>query len=116
MGSGAAGNLFGALADEWHASRAVVELTTGGLAGVVSAAGAAARTWLPDRMSRPVAHALAGGLTALSGVGLATAPRAAWAYVASPPAYLAFNALPFPAFTPVPSPPPPPPPPTPTST
>jgi PAT family beta-lactamase induction signal transducer AmpG len=99
IGSGAAGNLFGALADEWHASRAVVELTTGGLAGVVSAAGAAGRTWLPDRMSRRVAYALAGGLTALSGVGMAIAPRAAWAYVVFTLVYLALNGLAFAAFS-----------------
>jgi PAT family beta-lactamase induction signal transducer AmpG len=99
VGSGAAGNLFGAIADEWHASRAVVAMTTGGLGGVVSAAGAASGTWLVDRMSRRAAYALAGGLTAASGVGMALAPRAAWAYVVFTLLYLALNGLAFAAFS-----------------
>ncbi len=99
VGSGAASNLFGAIADEWHASRDVVALTTGALSGIVSACGASAGVWLLDRVSRRSAYALAGALTAGSAVAMALAPHAPWAYVVFTLVYQAFNGLSFAAFS-----------------
>ena len=64
VGAGAASNLFGALADDWHASRALVELTNGWLGGIVSAAGAVAAGSLIKRLDRRLAYGLFGALTA----------------------------------------------------
>src|SRR5438552_17584542 len=52
IGSGAASNLWSAVADEWHASANTVALVTGALNGVVSAAGCLAGGYLPHRIDR----------------------------------------------------------------
>jgi MFS family permease len=99
IGSGAAGNLFGAIADEWHASRELVALATGAMGGVASAAGAAAGGWLVTRMDRRSAYALAGALTAGSAVAMALAPHEAWAYAVLTLVYQTFNGVAFAAFS-----------------
>jgi MFS transporter, PAT family, beta-lactamase induction signal transducer AmpG len=99
IGSGAAGNLFGAIADEWHASRNLVVLTTGSFGNVVSGAGAAAGGWLAARAGPRSAYALAGALTAATGVAMAIAPHAAWAYALFTLTYQAFNGVAFAAFS-----------------
>jgi PAT family beta-lactamase induction signal transducer AmpG len=99
IGSGAASNLFGAIADEWHASRDLVALATGTLGGVASAMGAAAGGWLVARMNRRSAYALAGALTAGSAICMALAPRQPWAYAVLTLVYQTFNGLAFAAFS-----------------
>jgi MFS family permease len=99
IGSGAASNLFSALADEWHASLALVALTLGPLGGIVSAAGALAGGWLAARMARRSAYALAGALTATTGVVMAFARHDARAYAVLTLAYQAFNGVAFAAFS-----------------
>jgi PAT family beta-lactamase induction signal transducer AmpG len=99
IGAGAAGNLFGAIANEWHASRELVALTTGALGGMVSAAGAVAGGWLAGRMDPRAAYALAGALTAGAGVTMALAPHGAWAYAVLTLVYQAFNGVAFAAFS-----------------
>ena len=57
VGAGAASNLFGALADDWHASRELVELTNGWLGGIVSARSAlAGGGWLVRRLDKRLAY------------------------------------------------------------
>jgi PAT family beta-lactamase induction signal transducer AmpG len=99
IGSGAAGNLFGALADEWHTSLELVALTTGALGGVVSAVGAVGGGWLAGRMERRFAYALGGALTAATGVVMALAPRNPWAYAVLTLVYQALNGVTFAAFS-----------------
>jgi MFS transporter, PAT family, beta-lactamase induction signal transducer AmpG len=99
IGAGAAGNLFGAIANEWHASRELVALTTGALGGVVSAVGAVGGGWLAARMDPRAAYALAGALTAGSGIAMALAPHGAWAYAVLTLVYQAFNGVAFAAFS-----------------
>ncbi|HLK35872.1 MAG TPA: MFS transporter [Polyangiaceae bacterium] len=98
IGSGAAGNLFSAISDEWGASRATVALVTGVLGGAASAAGAAAAALVVDRLDRRLAYGLAGALTAATGLAMALAPRTPGAYVAFTLVYQAFNGLAFSAF------------------
>lgn len=99
VGAGAAGNLFGALADDWHASRGVVELTSGWLAGIVSALGAGAGGWLVRRMDRRLAYCLAGGLTAAAGVLMAELPHTSATYAVFTLAYAAFTGMAYAAFS-----------------
>jgi MFS family permease len=99
VGAGAASNLFGALADDWHASRELVELTNGWLGGIVSALGALASGWLIRRLDRRAAYALAGALTASSGVAMALAPHVAWSYAIFTLTYGAFTGMAYAAFS-----------------
>ena len=98
VGAGAASNYWAALADNWHASAHMVELVTGAVGGVVSGVGCMAGGWLADRMNRRLAYALAGGLTACTGVVMALAPREPWAYAVFSLVYSFFNGLAFAAF------------------
>jgi PAT family beta-lactamase induction signal transducer AmpG len=99
VGAGAAGNLFGAIADEWHASQRLVALTTGALGGPISAVGAIAGGRLAQRMNRRAAYALGGAVTAVCAVAMACAPHKAWAYGALTLAYQACNGAAFAAFS-----------------
>jgi MFS transporter, PAT family, beta-lactamase induction signal transducer AmpG len=99
IGSGAAGNLFAAIAGEWHASLALVALTTGALGGIVSALGATAGGWLAGRTTRRGAYAWGGALTAAAGVSMALAPHTAWAYAVLTLAYQGMNGVAFAAFS-----------------
>jgi PAT family beta-lactamase induction signal transducer AmpG len=99
VGAGAASNLFGALADDWHASRGLVELTNGWLGGIVSAGGALATGWFIRRDDRRVAYGIAGALTAASGVAMALLPHAAWSYAVFTLLYGAFTGMGYAAFS-----------------
>jgi hypothetical protein len=99
IGSGAAGNFWPSAADAWHASAAHVEAISGWLGGVVGAAGAALGGWFAARMPKRNAYALGGALTAVSGLLLAIAPRAPWAFDVGTLLYQLFNGVAFAAFT-----------------
>ena len=86
IGTGAASNLWSAVADDWHASAQTVALVTGVLSGIVSAAGCLVGGYACDRMNRKSAYALYGVLMAASAVAMALAPR-------SEPMYVAFTLL-----------------------
>jgi MFS family permease len=75
IGSGAASNLWAAVAVDWKASDKTVELVTGVLGGLVSAAGCVVGGWLCDRMNRKAAYVLYGILQALSAAAMAIAPH-----------------------------------------
>ena len=80
IGSGAASAVFSAMADDWHASRGLVEATNGWLAGIVQASGAGLGGWAMKRMDRRATFMMAGGLTAVMGLSMAFGPREPWAY------------------------------------
>ena len=75
IGSGAASNLWSAVAGDWHASAHVVEVVTGILSGIVAAAGCLLGGWMCDRMDRKSAYAAFGIVQALCAVSMALAPR-----------------------------------------
>jgi len=81
IGSGAAQNLFSAVAKDWHASGDTVALVTGVLGGVASAVGCLIGGWFSDRMNRQWAYAVYGILEALSAVAMALSPRTPATYV-----------------------------------
>lgn len=80
VGCMAMSNLFSGIAGDYQASPKVVALANGVGGGVASALGALVGGVLADRMSRRVAYAASGGLTALCAVAMAAAPLTPWTY------------------------------------
>lgn len=74
VGCMAMSNLFSGIAGDYQASANTVAMVNGVAGGVASALGALAGGVLADRMSRRVAYAASGGLTALCAVAMAAAP------------------------------------------
>jgi MFS family permease len=82
IGSGAAQNLWSAVAGDWRASADTVALVNGALGGIVAAAGCLAGGWLCDRMDRKAAYCLFGALQLLSAIGMGLSPRTPAQFVA----------------------------------
>jgi MFS transporter, PAT family, beta-lactamase induction signal transducer AmpG len=99
IGSGAASNLWSAIAGDWHASAGTVALVTGVLNGVVSAAGCLVGGWGCDRMNRMAAYSLYGLLQALCAVALALAPRTETSYVVFTLVYAFITGLTYAGFS-----------------
>ena len=81
IGSGAASNLWSAVADDWRASANTVALVTGVLGGIIQAIGCLAGGWLCDRMNRQGAYVLYGVLQGGCAVAMALAPRTEAMYI-----------------------------------
>jgi PAT family beta-lactamase induction signal transducer AmpG len=99
IGTGAASNLWSAVADDWHASAQTVALVTGVLSGAVSAAGCLVGGYACDRMNRKAAYALYGVLMAGSAAAMALAPRSEAMYVAFTLLYAFINGLTYAGFS-----------------
>ena len=99
IGSGAASNLWSAVADDWHASADTVALVTGALSGVVSAAGCLAGGYLADRIDRKTAYALYGLVMAVCAAAMAVAPRTEPMFVAFTTAYAFIQGLSYAGFS-----------------
>jgi PAT family beta-lactamase induction signal transducer AmpG len=99
IGSGAASNLWAAVADDWHASANTVALATGVINGIVSAFGCLAGGYGSDRMDRKTAYALYGLLMAMCTVAMALAPRTEAMYVVFTLIYAFIQGLTYAGFT-----------------
>ena len=99
IGSGAASNLWSAVAGDWHASAEIVALVTGVIGGFLSAAGCLAGGWICDRMDRKNAYVIFGGLQAGCAIGMALAPRTPWAYILFTSLYAVITGLTYAGFT-----------------
>jgi MFS transporter, PAT family, beta-lactamase induction signal transducer AmpG len=99
IGSGAASNLWSAVADDWHASANTVALVTGVFGGIVSAIGCLVSGYWCDRMDRKRAYALFGILLAACAAAMALAPRTEAMYVVFTLAYGAINGFCYTAFS-----------------
>jgi PAT family beta-lactamase induction signal transducer AmpG len=99
IGSGAASNLWSAVADDWHASANTVALATGVFSGIVSALGCLAGGYGSDRMDRKTAYALYGLLMAICTVAMALAPRTEAMYVVFTLMYAFIQGLTYAGFT-----------------
>jgi MFS transporter, PAT family, beta-lactamase induction signal transducer AmpG len=99
IGSGAASNLWSAVADDWHASANTVALATGVFSGIVSAFGCLAGGYGSDRMDRKTAYALYGLLMAMCTVAMAIAPRTEVMYVVFTLTYAFIQGLTYAGFT-----------------
>ena len=99
IGSGAASNLWAAVADDWHASANTVALATGVFSGIVSALGCLAGGYGSDRMDRKTSYALYGLLMAMCTVAMAIAPRTEAMYVVFTLIYAFIQGLTYAGFT-----------------
>lgn len=82
IGCGVASGLFGAIADDWHASGHLVGTVNGWMSGITQASGAGLAGVAMKRIDRRSTYALAGGLTAVTGIAMALGPRTWLAYAA----------------------------------
>ena len=99
IGTGAASNLWSAVADDWHASANTVAIVTGVLGGVVSMAGCLAGGYLCDRMDRKRAYVLYGALQAACAVAMALAPRTEEMYILFTMVYALITGLTYAGFS-----------------
>jgi len=99
IGTGAASNLWSAVAGDWKASADTVALVTGALGGLVSAAGCLAGGYACDHMDRKAAYALYGILQALCAVAMALSPRTEIMYVVFTLAYAFIMGLTYAGFS-----------------
>jgi MFS transporter, PAT family, beta-lactamase induction signal transducer AmpG len=99
IGTGAASNLWAAIASDWHASGDTVALVTGILGGIASAAGCLVGGYLCDRMDRKVAYLVFGLAQALCAVAMAWAPRTQAMYVVFVIVYWFVSGLTYAAFS-----------------
>jgi MFS transporter, PAT family, beta-lactamase induction signal transducer AmpG len=75
IGTGAASNLWAAVADDWHASAGKVALINGALSGMISIPACILGGYLCDRFDRKFSYIAFGLLQALCAVAMAIAPR-----------------------------------------
>ena len=99
IGTGAASNLWAAVADDWHAGANTVALVTGVLGGIVSMAGCLIGGYACDRMDRKSAYVLYGALQASCAVAMALAPRTETMYIAFTMTYALITGLTYAGFS-----------------
>ena len=99
IGTGAASNLWSAVADDWSASAGTVALVTGVLSGIVSALGCLVGGYGSDLMDRKTSYALYGLLMAMCAVAMAFAPRTEAMYVVFTLVYAFIQGLTYAGFT-----------------
>jgi len=99
IGSGAASNLWSAVADDWHASANTVALVTGVFGGIASAVGCIVSGYWCDRMDRKLAYAFFGVLLAACAVAMALAPHTEIMYVVWTLAYAVVSGFCYTAFS-----------------
>lgn len=99
IGSGAASNLWSAVAGDWGATADTVALVTGVLGGILSGAGCLLGGWICDRMDRKTGYVLYGVLQAACAVGMAFAPRSQPMYIFWTCLYAVITGLTYAGFT-----------------
>jgi MFS transporter, PAT family, beta-lactamase induction signal transducer AmpG len=81
LGTGAASNLWSAVAGDWHASAETVGLWTGIMSGIITAAGCLVGGWMCDRMDRKLAYVIFGLMQVICAVAMAIAPHTEIMYI-----------------------------------
>jgi MFS family permease len=99
IGSGAASGLWATVAEDWKASAGTVELVTGLLAGVISAAGCIVGGWICDRTDRKVAYVVYGLLQAACAIGMALMPHTQGMFIAWASLYAFITGLTYAGFS-----------------
>jgi MFS family permease len=98
IGTGAAGGLWSAVADDWHAGADLVAFVNGALSGLVSMAGCLIGGKLSDRMDRRTSYALFGLVQAAAAVAMAVMPKTPTSFVVWTMAYALFNGFVYAAY------------------
>lgn len=99
LGTGAASNLWSAVARDWSASADTVALVTGVAAGLLSALGCFIGGWFSDRMNRQHAYLLFGLLGAMSVVAMAYMPKTQTMYIVWTSVYAITSGLAYAGFS-----------------
>ena len=99
IGSGAASNLWSAVASDWKASADTVALVTGVLGGILSAGGCLLGGWICDRMDRKTAYVVYGALQAACAFAMALAPRTQGMYAVFTSLYAFITGLTYAGFS-----------------
>jgi len=99
IGSGAASNLWSAVAQDWSASADTVALVTGVVGGLLMAGGCLAGGYICDRLDRKAAYILYGVLQATCAVGMSFAPRTEQMYILFTSLYAVSTGLTYAGFT-----------------
>ena len=99
VGSGAAVNLWSAVAPDWRATPDTVALVTGILGGIVSAVGSVIGGWIADRRGRWWSYLGSGVFMGATASAMALAPRTPAAYVAGVVLYALSCGMVYAAFS-----------------
>lgn len=99
IGTGAAAGLWGAVANDWGASAAVVALVTGGLGGILTGIGCVVGGLLADRIGRFTGYTASCALLAMLALTMAAVPHSVAAYVLFTLMYAFVSGMGFAAFT-----------------
>jgi MFS family permease len=99
IGSGAASNLWSAVADDWRASAHTVELVTGSLNGIVSAIGCLIGGYVCDRFNRKSTYVAYGLMLVAIALAMAFAARTEVIYIEFTLAYAFVNGLGYAGFS-----------------
>lgn len=99
IGTGAASNLWAAIAADWRASANTVALVTGALGGVASAIGCLVGGYWCDRMDRKKAYWMFGLAQAACAVAMAYSPRTETMYITYVMLYAFISGLTYAAFS-----------------
>ncbi len=99
LGTGAASNLWSAVAQDWGASADIVALITGVLSGLLTAAGCLLGGWICDRINRKNAYLLFGLLGAFCAVGMAYSPKTELMYIIWTSVYAVIMGFSYAGFT-----------------
>jgi MFS family permease len=99
LGTGAAQNLWSAVANDWGASADTVALVTGILGGLFTALGCISGGWICDRINRKNAYLLFGLLGAFCAIGMAYSPKTELMYIIWTSVYAVFMGFSFAGFT-----------------
>lgn len=99
IGSGAASNLWSAVAGDWKASADTVVFATGVMNGVMSAFGCLVGGYLSDRMNRKKAYVVYGVLQAACAVAMGALPHTQNMYITFTLSYAFITGLTYAGFT-----------------
>jgi MFS family permease len=99
IGTGAAANLWGVVADDWHASADTVALVNGALSGVVAALGCFTGGWICDRVDRKACYCIFGVLQLIVAAIMAYSTRTSPQFVFWTTVYAFIQGLTYAGFT-----------------
>ena len=99
LGTGAASNLWSAVAGDWNASANTVAFVTGIMSGLITAAGCLIGGWMCDKMDRKKAYIVFGLMQAVCAVAMAYLPHTEWMYIIWTSLYAVTLGLSYAAFS-----------------
>jgi MFS family permease len=99
IGTGAASNLFAAVAPQWNASALTVAVINGALGGAISAFGCIVGGYLCDRFNRKFAYIAYGLILAFCAIAMAVCPHNEPSFIACTVAYAFGSGLCFAGFS-----------------